>query len=183
VTDTTGLINKKVKPNFKTLGKRLGKDMKAAADLISAWGETEIRQLELAGGIALNIGENAYQTSLEDYEILTEDIPGWQVASDNGITVALDTALSPELEAEGMARELVSKIQHIRKARDFNVTDKVHVEIGRHPEVATAIQWFGDYIRQETLALSLSVTDHTAEGADEIELIEGLRLPIRVWRG
>ncbi|MFZ4425666.1 MAG: isoleucine--tRNA ligase [Saprospiraceae bacterium] len=182
VTDTSGLINKRAKPNFKILGKRLGKDMKAAADLVASWGAAEIRQLETSGKISLQIGENSYETTVEDYEILTEDIPGWQVAVDGNITVALDTALSPELEAEGMARELVSKIQQIRKARGFNVTDKIDIEIGKHPDVALAVQWFGDYIREETLATSLSVTDHPAEGAEEVELVEGFRLPIRVGR-
>ena len=182
VTDTSGLINKKAKPNFKILGKRLGKDMKAAADLIASWGAAEIRQLETSGKISLQIGENSYETTLEDYEILTEDIPGWQVASDGNITVALDTALSPELEAEGMARELVSKIQNIRKSKAFSVTDKIQITLEAHPDIASAVQLFEPYICQETLATELKTTSSTMPDAEEIELLETLKVLVRVER-
>ncbi len=182
VTDTSGLINKKAKPNFKILGKRLGKDMKAAADLIASWGAEEIRQLETSGGISLQIGENNYATTLEDYEILTEDIPGWQVASDGNITVALDTALSPELEAEGMARELVSKIQNIRKSKAFSVTDKIVITLEAHPDIAPAVQWFESYICEETLANALETTSSAMPDAEEIELLETLKILVRVER-
>ena len=182
VTDTSGLINKKAKPNFKTLGKRLGKDMKAAADLVSAWGAEEIRRLESSGEIILEIGENRYTTTLEDYEILTEDIPGWQVATDGNITVALDTALSPELEAEGMARELVSKIQQIRKNKEFNVTDKIQITLEAHPDIASAVRLFGDYICQETLANSLETAGLPMPDAEEVELLETLKVLVRIER-
>ncbi len=182
VTDTSGLINKKAKPNFKILGKRLGKDMKAAADLIASWGADEIRQLEVTGQIILHIGENSYATTLEDYEILTEDIPGWQVATDGNITVALDTALNPELEAEGMARELVSKIQGIRKNKGLNVTDKIEVTLEAHPDIASAVGLFGSYICEETLANSLQTTSSPMPDAEEVELLETLLVRVRVER-
>ena len=176
VTDASGLIHKRAKPNFKTLGKRLGKQMKAAADLIAAWGQDEIRQLEKTGRFVLEIEGVPCETTLEDYEILTEDIPGWQVATDNGITVALDITLSPELEAEGMARELVNRIQNIRKNRDFNVTDRIRVALQQHPAVVPAVQQFGNYICQETLADLLVLQEGLQQG-------EQLDLPddVQVW--
>ncbi|MEY4106630.1 MAG: hypothetical protein RL181_972 [Bacteroidota bacterium] len=176
VTDASGLIHKRAKPNFKTLGKRLGKQMKAAADLIAAWGQDEIRQLEKTGRFVLEIEGVPCETTLEDYEILTEDIPGWQVATDNGITVALDITLSPELEAEGMARELVNRIQNIRKNRDFNVTDRIRVALQQHPAVAPAVQQFGTYICQETLADLLVLQ----EGLQQGELLD-LPDDVQVW--
>jgi isoleucyl-tRNA synthetase len=176
VTDASGLIHKRAKPNFKNLGKRLGKQMKAAADLIAAWGQDEIRQLEKTGRFVLEIEGVPCETTLEDYEILTEDIPGWQVATDNGITVALDITLSPELEAEGMARELVNRIQNIRKNRDFNVTDRIRVALQQHPAVAPAVQQFGTYICQETLADLLVLQ----EGLQQGELLD-LPDDVQVW--
>lgn len=168
IDDASGLIRKRVKPNFKTLGKRLGKQMKAAADLIAAWGASEIQQLEKSGAFTLHIEGVAFETSLEDYEILTEDIPGWQVATDAGLTVALDVTLTPELEAEGMARELVNRIQNIRKSRDFNVTDRIRITLQEAPSVQAAVTQFGDYICQETLADVLELIPNLQTG----ELLE-----------
>ena len=179
VTDASGLIHKRAKPNFKTLGKRLGKQMKAAADLIAAWGQDEIRQLEKTGHFTLEIEGVPCETTLEDYEILTEDIPGWQVATDNGITVALDITLNPELEAEGMARELVNRIQNIRKNRDFNVTDRIRVALQPHPAVASAVQQFGDYICQETLA-DLLVLQEDLQKGDLLDLPDDIQVWVEV---
>ena len=179
VTDASGLIHKRAKPNFKTLGKRLGKQMKAAADLIAAWGQDEIRQLEKTGRFVLEIEGIPCETTLEDYEILTEDIPGWQVATDNGITVALDITLSPELEAEGMARELVNRIQNIRKNRAFNVTDRIRIALQQHPAVAPAVQQFGAYICQETLA-DLLVLQEDLQKGELLDLPDDLQVWVEV---
>jgi isoleucyl-tRNA synthetase len=179
VTDASGLIHKRAKPNFKTLGKRLGKQMKAAADLIAAWGQDEIRQLEKTGRFVLEIEGIPCETTLEDYEILTEDIPGWQVATDNGITVALDITLSPELEAEGMARELVNRIQNIRKNRDFNVTDRIRIALQQHPAVDPAVQQFGAYICQETLA-DLLVLQKDLQKGELLDLPDDLQVWVEV---
>ena len=125
------------------------------------------------------LGSESFPATLEDFEILTEDIPGWQVASDNGLTVALDVTLTPELEAEGMARELVNRIQNIRKTRNFNVTDQIAVTLENHPEVASAVESFGGYIRRETLSATLSLADNVTEG-EVLELPNEAQLRIRV---
>lgn len=169
VTDTEGVIKKKVKPNFKTLGRRLGKDMKAAAQAINSFTQSDISALENTGSYKLEAGENTYELGLEDFEIMTEDIPGWLVANDGPLTVALDVTLNDSLLAEGMARELVNRIQNIRKDKDFNVTDKIKVQLEQNPAVQPAVQQFGDYIKNEVLAEELDLVDQL-NGGEKLEL-------------
>jgi isoleucyl-tRNA synthetase len=178
--DTAGFLKKKIKANFKTLGKRLGKDMKAAADHIAAMSQERINALEKSGRYELPINGTSYELSLEDFEIAAEDIPGWLVASDGVLTVALDITLNPELEAEGMARELVNRIQNIRKSKDFNVTDRIEVALTRHPQVESAVLQYGDYIKSETLANSIAFAEEV--DGEEVELTEGVGLRIGVVR-
>jgi isoleucyl-tRNA synthetase len=169
ITDTSGILNKKIKPNFKTLGRRLGKHMKQANQMISSFDQDIIRQIEEAGKTVLNIEGISYELSLEDFEISSEDIPGWQVASDSKLTVALDTSLTEELEAEGMARELVNRIQNLRKDNGYNVTDKIKIYFEIHDEIKDAIKSYGDYIKQETLASELHLVEKL-DDAVEINL-------------
>jgi isoleucyl-tRNA synthetase len=176
--DTAGFLKKKIKPNFKTLGKRLGKDMKLAAQLISEMSQETINEIEKTGHYELPINGACYDLTLEDFEIAAEDIPGWLVATDGVLTVALDITLTPDLLAEGMARELVNRIQNIRKNSDFNVTDRIEVAMTRHPEVEAAVGQFGEYIKNETLANSIVFADD-AEG-EETELTEGVVVKIGV---
>ncbi|MBK6901311.1 MAG: isoleucine--tRNA ligase [Saprospirales bacterium] len=178
--DTAGFLKKKIKANFKTLGKRLGKDMKAAADHIAAMSQESINSIEKSGRYELPINGTSYELSLEDFEIAAEDIPGWLVASDGVLTVALDITLNPELEAEGMARELVNRIQNIRKSKDFNVTDRIEVALTRHPQVESAVLQYGDYIKSETLANSIAFAEEV--DGEEVELTEGVGLKIGVVR-
>ncbi|MBK7335976.1 MAG: isoleucine--tRNA ligase [Saprospirales bacterium] len=178
--DTAGFLKKKIKANFKTLGKRLGKDMKAAADHIAAMSQERINALEKSGRYELPINGTSYELSLEDFEIAAEDIPGWLVASDGVLTVALDITLNPELEAEGMARELVNRIQNIRKSKDFNVTDRIEVALTRHPQVESAVLKYGDYIKSETLANSIAFAEEV--DGEDVELTEGVGLRIGVVR-
>lgn len=173
VTDTEGIIKKKVKPNFKTLGRRLGKDMKAAAQAINGFTQADISNLEKTGTYTLDAGDNKYELSLEDFEIMTEDIPGWLVANDGPLTVALDVTLTDELLAEGMARELVNRIQNIRKNKDFNVTDKIKVQLENKEAIQPAVEQFGDYIKSEVLAEELSLVTAVSNG-------EALDLPDEV---
>lgn len=176
--DTAGFLKKKIKPNFKTLGKRLGKDMKAAADQIANMSQEAINLIEKSGRYELAINGTCYDLTTEDFEIAAEDIPGWLVASDGVLTVALDITLTPDLLAEGMAREIVNRIQHIRKNSDFNVTDRIEVVMTRHPEVEAAVEQFGEYIKNETLANSITFADNV-EG-EETELTEGVIVRIGV---
>ena len=178
ITDTSGVIKKKVKPNFKTLGRRLGKHMKAASQAIAGLGQEDIAQIEKTGSYTLPVDGQNFELTLEDFEISAEDIPGWLVANDGPLTVALDVNVTPELEAEGMARELVNRIQNIRKSKDFNVTDKIKVTIEKNDAVIPAVEQFGDYICNETLALSLELTDGVQ--GESISVPEDVELQISV---
>ncbi|MCG8329935.1 MAG: isoleucine--tRNA ligase [Chitinophagales bacterium] len=169
ITDTSGILKKKVKPNFKTLGRRLGKDMKAAVQAINAMNQEDISKVEQENHYQLVVGENTYDLTLEDFDITAEDIPGWQVASDGDITVALDITLDEALGAEGMARDIVNRIQNIRKDKDFEVTDKIKVMIEQIPVVEAAVTQFGDYIKAETLTIELTLAAEVSNG-EKIEL-------------
>lgn len=154
VDDASGILKKKVKPNFKALGPRFGKQMKDVAATITAMTEAELKQLETAGALHLN----GFDLQLTDVEILTEDIPGWLVASEGGLTVALDVNVTDELRREGIARDFVNRIQNLRKDRDFDVTDKISIVLERNNDVlAEAIEANQEYIRQEVQALKLDL--------------------------
>ena len=174
VTDTTGIIKKGIKPNFKTLGRRLGKNMKEGAAVINNFSQEDIAEIEKTGNYQLSLNGETYELTLEDFEIKTEDIPGWLVANDGPLTVALDVTITDELLAEGTARELVNRIQNIRKNKEFNVTDKIVVTLQNHKAITSAVETFGDYICNETLAVDLklaeNVTGETIDLSDEVSL-------------
>ena len=176
ITDTGGLIKKRIKPNFKTLGKRLGNQMKEASELIQKLQPDQIDDIEKTGRFDLTLTGQNHELTLEDVVISSEDIPGWQVASENGITVALDISLDSQLIAEGTARELVNRIQNIRKQRDFNVTDRIIVSLEDHESVMPAIEHFGDYIKDEVLAKDIQVMKQP--GGEEVELLDGIMIQI-----
>ncbi len=178
VTDASGLIKKKAKANFKTLGTRLGKHMKAAAEQIAALTQSDIAALEKNGSFDLQIEGHTYSIALEDVLITVEDLPGWKTASDGTVTVALDVTLTPELQAEGVARDLVNRIQNLRKNLGFNVTDRIRVEVENHPAIQPAVEKFGEYIRQEVLANEL-VLDAAVEGTP-VELEDDVWVRIQV---
>ena len=177
--DTTGVLKKKIKPNFKTLGRRLGKDMKAAAKQIGSMTQGDIAQIEKTGQYTLEANGNTYELALEDFEITAEDIPGLLVANDGKLTVALDVTLTPELEAEGMARDIVNRIQNIRKDSGFEVTDKIKVTLQQADSVVPAVNQFGDYIKSETLTADLQLSDTVGNG-QEIELPGDVKVQIQV---
>ncbi len=179
--DTSGVLKKRIKPNFKTLGRRLGKDMKLAAGAIAKFSQEDIANLEKAGTYTLNANGNSYELTLEDFEITAEDIPGLLVANDGPLTVALDVTLTPELEAEGMARDIVNRIQNIRKDSNFEVTDRIAVQLQSHDALNSAVRHFGDYIKAETLANSLDLRPEVP-GGQEIELPGGVNVQILVSR-
>ena len=181
VDDATGIIKKKIKPNFKTLGRRLGKHMKAASQIIAGLGQEEIGQIEKTNSYTLSVNGDTFDLTLEDFEVSTEDIPGWLVASDGPLTVALDVTITDELEAEGMARDIVNRIQNIRKDKDFDVTDRIKVKIGMQDAVKTAVNQYGDYIKHEILADELVVVDDASAG-DEVELPGEVKVNVLVER-
>jgi len=180
ITDTSGIIKKKAKANFKTLGRKLGKDMKAAAAIIQKFDNDTITQIEKSNSYIVDLGEVKYEIDLEDLEIIAEDVPGWQVASDKELTVALDIQLDDALIAEGVARELVNRIQNLRKSNEFQVTDRINVKISDHVLVKAALAGHTDYIASEVLANSVSMESNCGQ---EIELLDGDIIVIEVKRG
>ena len=178
--DTTGVLTKKVKPNFKTIGPKYGKQMKAIAGVVNAWGQEEIASLEANKGWAGEINGEQINLDLADFEISTDDIPGWLLTTEGGITVAMDVTLTPELIKEGIARELINRIQNFRKEAGFEVTDKIEITIETTDEIASAVMNNKEYISTEVLANSITletpkgnvyVTDIEAENDTTIGLL------------
>ncbi len=151
---------KRVKPNFKTLGKRYGKQMKEIAAAIGALAQEQIAALERDGQLMLPLPSGEVVLELADVEIATEDMPGWLVANEGALTVALDIEVSDELRQEGLARELVNRIQNLRKANGYEITDKITVQVEHCPEMDDAVANFSDYIAAQVLATSLTLADH-----------------------
>jgi isoleucyl-tRNA synthetase len=172
LTDSSGIIKKKIKPNFKTLGPKYSKLMKQIAVMVAAMDQAQITAFEKEGSFDAVIEGEAVRLVSEDVEILTEDIPGWQVASEGNLTVALDIHVTPELKLEGIARELINRIQNMRKESGFEVTDKIELTVGRHPELAEALEKFGEYICVQTLALKLNLVDLSEMTKDQLVEIE-----------
>ncbi|MBB4801136.1 isoleucyl-tRNA synthetase [Flavobacterium nitrogenifigens] len=166
--DASGILVKQIKPNFKALGPRFGKDMGLISKEIQAFSSEQINQLDKQGTLDIVISGNNVTLSLEDVEITSQDIEGWLVANSNGITVALDITISEELKNEGIARELVNRIQNIRKDSGFEVTDKIKVQIKRDGILENAVSKNEDYIKSETLTDELVFVD-ALENGTEIE--------------
>ena len=171
------LLVKKIKPNFKTLGPRYGKVMKALGAAIMAFSQQQINALEADGRCVVSVEGQDCEVLLSDVEIATQDIPGWVVANDGNLTVALDIQLTPELVNEGIARELVNRIQNIRKEQ-FDVTDRIVVEL-QSGEWDSAINAHRDYICTETLCTSLTLVP-SVEGGTPIELLDGQNTVIKI---
>ena len=179
--EESGLV-KRVKADFKKLGPRYGKIMKDLGKRIANMDAREIAALEKEGRFVFADMAEAPEITLDDVEIIPEDIPGWLVANDGNITVALDVTVTPELRNEGMARELINRIQNIRKSSDFEITDKVDVVLSDVSAVAEAVAAFGDYIAAQTLADSVKVDTLSIEDG-EVELdIDGEKVLAKVVR-
>jgi isoleucyl-tRNA synthetase len=183
ITDSEGIIKKKIKANFKTLGPKYGKMMKQISGEIAAFSQHDISQLEKSGSYELNINGEAVQLSLEDVEIQTEDIPGWLVASEGGLTIALDINLTEELKQEGIAREFINKIQNIRKESDFEVTDRIVLRIQKHDFYNQAVENFREYISNQTLASELVMIDQLEEeNTHTVEIDSAVEARLQVLR-
>ena len=163
-----GILVKKVKCNFRTMGKKFGKDMKAVAAAVAEMTQEQIAELETNGKLQLG----SYEILAEDVEIISEDIPGWLVGNDGNLTIALDITLTDELRAEGMARTLVNRIQNIRKKSGLEITDRIHVQIEPNEAVTKAVEAFGDYIARQVLAddIKLEANEGQAVEFDEFTL-------------
>jgi isoleucyl-tRNA synthetase len=169
--DASGILVKQIKPNFKALGPRFGKDMGLIAKEIQSFSAQQISQLDKDGSIDIVIAGNSIILSLEEVEISSQDIEGWLVANSNGITVALDITISEELKEEGIARELVNRIQNIRKDSGFEVTDKIKVHLQKNSELEKAVKANEAYIKSETLTETLLFEEAIIDGI-EIEFDE-----------
>ncbi|MCL1821708.1 MAG: DUF5915 domain-containing protein, partial [Prolixibacteraceae bacterium] len=180
VTDAAGIISKKIKPNFKTLGPKYGKLMKEISAAVSKFGKEDISRLEREGLINIRAGEQEIPLLVEDVDITTEDIPGWQVASEGNLTIALDIHITPELKMEGIAREFINKIQNLRKDNGYEVTDRISLEIKRHPQLDDAVEAFSTYICTQTLADGLALADETGASAKLVEIDAGIETFIRI---
>ncbi len=168
VDANSGLLVKCVKPNFKALGPKVGKHMKAVNDLLSNYTQEEIAALEQHGTAILQVEGQAIEISLDEVELRSEDIPGWLVAAENGITVALDITLTDELVQEGIARELINRIQNLRKDKDFEVTDRIAVTLTKHSGLENAVRNNFEYICSETLATGLQFVSENPLDSQEI---------------
>jgi isoleucyl-tRNA synthetase len=175
--EDTGFIKKKIKPNYTLLGKKLGAKMKAVAAALSVFSQDEIAKLEKEGSISLQIDNEPLILQVNEVEITSEDIPGWMVANKDALTVALDVTITPELVSEGNARELVNRIQKIRKDSGYELTDRILVQVTEHSELNQSIAQFNNYICAEILADKLELVPELHDGT-EIEVNE---IPLKVF--
>jgi isoleucyl-tRNA synthetase len=166
ITETAGVINKKIKANFKTLGAKLGASMKEAAALIAGFSQDQITEIEQKGLIIIQLSSGSVSIELGDVEIVAEDIPGWSVASKGALTVALDITITEELKNEGDARELVNRIQNIRKESGFELTDRIIVQLELNERFRNGIMKYNDYICREILADEIDWLPQISGGND-----------------
>ena len=174
-----GVFVKSIKPNFKALGPKVGKNMKVLAGKVAQFGQVEIQQLESQGSISLDLNGESFDLIKDDVEISTKDIPGWSVASEGLVTVALDITISEELRSEGIARELVNRIQNMRKESGLEVTDKIILMVEKQPDVTRAVESNKNYICDETLASKLSLEEAISnDKAINVEVEDGVSTKI-----
>ena len=164
-----GILVKKIKCNFRTLGKKFGKLMKSVNAAVTEMSQEQISELEKNGSITLQVEGTDALIELADVEIFSEDVPGWTVANEGALTVALDVEVTEELRREGIAREIVKKIQALRKENGFDITDRIAVSLSSSKASDAAVEQFRDYICNQVLADTL-VVDSATESNDEIEL-------------
>ena len=179
VDNTAGILVKRIKPDFKKLGPRYGKIMKALAAAIQQMSQEDINAFEKAGTFTLQVDGQDAVLERTDVEIISEDIPGWLVANEGRLTVALDITVTDELKKEGLARELVNRIQNLRKSSGFDITDKVNITIASSPEMDGAVTAYKDYITSQVLANSLTITTEPIADATVLDF-EDFTLSVKV---
>ncbi|MCH5328824.1 MAG: isoleucine--tRNA ligase [Coprobacter sp.] len=181
VDNAAGILVKRIKPDFKKLGPKYGKIMKQLAAAIAALSQEDILRFESEGCFTFDIDGQSAVVETGDVEIISEDIPGWLVANEGRLTVALDITVTDELKREGIARELVNRIQNIRKSSGFDITDKINIRIASHPETDQAVTEYKSYIAKQVLADSIEIAGEgvTGEGVTELDF-ETFRLPVSV---
>lgn len=174
----SNILVKKVKPDFKKLGPRYGKVMKALAAAIQAMTQEEIATFERDGSFTFSIDGNACTVLTDDVEIISEDIPGWLVANEGRLTIALDITVTDELRREGLARELVNRLQNLRKSSGLEITDHIRVTLAPAEEMEGVLETYGDYIRRQVLADAITSTERSAD-MTELEF-DDFQLPVKI---
>jgi isoleucyl-tRNA synthetase len=160
VDNTAGILIKRVKPDFKKLGPRFGKIMRQVSNAITSMNQESITQLEQNGSFPFVIEGQAVSISAMDVEIISEDIPGWLVANEGNLTVALDVTLTEPLLHEGIARELVNRIQNLRKSNGYEITDRITIQFLRSEQIEAAVKTYREYIASQTLANNIAFVSH-----------------------
>ncbi|MCT4664370.1 MAG: isoleucine--tRNA ligase [Flavobacteriales bacterium] len=176
--DNNNVLVKNIKPNFKALGPKFGKQMKNIAQKVNGMNQEDIQTIEQNGAITLEVGGENIELSLEDVEIQTKDIPGWSVATVEGLTVALDITLTDALKEEGLARDIINRIQNIRKDMDLELTDKIIVKFQKEEQLKKSVDNFGKYIADEVLANDI-IFENTLENGIELD-IDGYKIYLNV---
>ena len=179
VDNAAGILVKRIKPDFKKLGPRYGKIMKSLAAAIQGMSQEDILAFEAAGTFTLNVEGQEATVELADVEIISEDIPGWLVANEGRLTVALDITVTENLRKEGLARELVNRIQNLRKSNGYDITDKINVTVLSSDEMDDAIKEFNEYIANQVLAVSVEITEHAISDATVLDF-EDFNLSVRI---
>ena len=179
VDNAAGILVKRIKPDFKKLGPRYGKIMKSLAAAIQSMSQEDILAFEAAGTFMLNVEGQDATIERTDVEIISEDIPGWLVANEGRLTVALDITVTESLRKEGLARELVNRIQNLRKSNGYDITDKINVTILSTDEMDDAIKEFNEYIANQVLAVSVEITEHAISDATVLDF-EDFNLSVRI---
>jgi isoleucyl-tRNA synthetase len=175
ISGSNDILVKKIKPNFKTLGPRFGKQMKEVAATITAMSQEQINRIEADGNITISDSSNQFTIEIGDVEIMSEDIPGWLVSTEGQLTVALDIQISEELRYEGIARELINRIQNMRKDSGLDVTDKIKLYIRRHDLIDRAVGKHNDYIATQVLANEIVLFDNQeVDKAKDVEIEDDL---------
>lgn len=180
VDNDGGMLVKRIKPDFKKLGPKFGKSMKAVAKALENASQQDILALEKDGHITLDLDGTPAKVEAVDVEIISEDIPGWLVTNDGNVTVALDITITDDLKREGIARELVNRIQNIRKGRDFDITDRIDITIAPNDTVEAALEAYRDYIMKQVLAATLDVAELDTIADDEHLDIDGVEVCVNV---
>ncbi len=166
VDGTAGILVKKVKCDFKKLGPKFGKQMKAVAAAVGELPQEAIAELEKNGRYTLSLTDGEAVIEAADVEIISEDIPGWLVANEGKLTVALEVTVTDELRREGIARELVNRIQNIRKSSGFEITDKIRIRLSKNQETDDAVNEYNSYICNQVLGVSLELVDEVKDGTE-----------------
>ena len=177
-----GVLIKKVRPDFKKLGPKFGPAMKQVAAAIAAMQQSDIAAMERDGKFIFTIGETNATVELDDVEIISEDIPGWLVANEGNLTVALDITVTEELRNEGIAREIVNRIQNIRKNQGFDITDRIDVVISSNEDTDKAVKQFSDYIARQVLANSLTIGEIAESDKIELEGLDNLYASVKICK-